>query len=192
MTSPQLSTHTQILNTATALFLQHGYHGLSMRELARRVGVSKASLYYHFNDKEQLFLAILNNNVEQMAEVVANARRHPSTRQQISSMLQQLARQAPQQYAIIRLASQELGHLSPEARQSFIEHYHNRFILPISEMLQSGIERGELKNMNAQQATWLLLGMMYPFLYPQHGSSQASLAEALDLIVEIFFEGAAA
>jgi AcrR family transcriptional regulator len=49
----------RIIEEATCLFVASGYCGISMREIAEAVGISKAGLYYHFRDKEDLFLAIL-------------------------------------------------------------------------------------------------------------------------------------
>jgi AcrR family transcriptional regulator len=42
----------EILAAARGLFIQQGYHGLAMRQIAEAVGVSKPALYYHFRDKE--------------------------------------------------------------------------------------------------------------------------------------------
>ena len=55
--------HFQIITAAKPLMVDQGYRGLSMREIAEAVGVSKAALYYHFQDKEQLLLAILESNL---------------------------------------------------------------------------------------------------------------------------------
>jgi len=63
MAAPPPDVPQQILHEATRLFVDRGYHALSMREIAEAVGVSKAGLYYHFEDKEDLFLAILTNNL---------------------------------------------------------------------------------------------------------------------------------
>jgi DNA-binding transcriptional regulator YbjK len=49
----------QILSTAKILFIQQGYHGLSMRQIAEALGVSKAALYYYFRDKEELLIFTL-------------------------------------------------------------------------------------------------------------------------------------
>ena len=56
-----------ILRQATRLFIAHGYSGLSMRRIAEAVGISKAGIYYHFRDKESLFLAILEGHLAEMA-----------------------------------------------------------------------------------------------------------------------------
>ena len=61
--------HNEILEAARGLFIAQGYRGLSMREIASVLGVSKPALYYHFKDKEELFLAILTAYLEELGEV---------------------------------------------------------------------------------------------------------------------------
>lgn len=38
------------------LFARHGYDGVSMRDVVAAVGLAQAALYYHFSDKDQLYL----------------------------------------------------------------------------------------------------------------------------------------
>lgn len=52
-------TRARILRESVHLFASNGFDGVSMRDVARAVGVTPAALYYHFSDKEQLFLAAL-------------------------------------------------------------------------------------------------------------------------------------
>ena len=56
----------RILDEAARLFITLGYGGASMRKIAAAVGVSKAALYYHFEDKEALLLAIIVANLERI------------------------------------------------------------------------------------------------------------------------------
>lgn len=178
---------------ATRLFVEHGYHGISMRVIAEQVGVSKAGLYYHFRDKEDLFLAILTANIEQIEAIVAQARaEQASTRGRIARILAEIGARAPEQRAIIRLASQELGQLSPQARQTFVELYHQKFTGQIEAVLAEGIQRGELRLMDTRLATWILLGMMFPFFYPANSKHLAPAEHAIDLMVSVFFDGVAA
>ncbi len=48
----------QVLASARALFMQHGFEGIGVDEIARRAGVSKATLYAYFPDKRQLFIEV--------------------------------------------------------------------------------------------------------------------------------------
>src|SRR5262245_25280353 len=52
------ATRERILNIALQLFSEQGYEGTSLREIAERLGVTKAALYYHFKSKEEILLAL--------------------------------------------------------------------------------------------------------------------------------------
>jgi len=181
----------RILEGATHLFVTQGYHRISMREIAEAVGVSKAGLYYHFKDKEDLLLAILTaylDNIERLLDGVQQA--GGSTRSQVTGLMHAIFAQAPEQRAIIRLASQEMVQLSQEARARFGLIYHQKFIAQIEAILQRGMNRGELRPMDVHLAAWILLGMMYPFFYPAHASELGAPAAAIDLMLQVFFDGA--
>jgi AcrR family transcriptional regulator len=52
-------TYTEILQAAHRLFLRHGYHGTSMRQIAAEAGTALGSIYNHFANKEDIFQAVL-------------------------------------------------------------------------------------------------------------------------------------
>ena len=58
----------RILDVAAALFLERGYAGTSLREIAAAVGMKPGSLYYHFASKEALLQAILLRGIDVMVE----------------------------------------------------------------------------------------------------------------------------
>ncbi|NKX44929.1 TetR/AcrR family transcriptional regulator [Roseicyclus persicicus] len=59
----------QVVDGARTVFLREGYEGASVDEIARDAGVSKATLYSYFPDKQHLFLAVLESECAQQAEV---------------------------------------------------------------------------------------------------------------------------
>ena len=48
-------TRAEIVLVAHDLFLQQGFHGTSMRQIARRAGITLSAIYNHFASKEDLF-----------------------------------------------------------------------------------------------------------------------------------------
>src|SRR5215207_4740481 len=52
------STEGRILDVATVLFYEHGYHATTMREVAAGVGIKAGSLYNHYASKEELLFQI--------------------------------------------------------------------------------------------------------------------------------------
>src|SRR5215831_8127078 len=57
----------QILREGLSLFSEHGVEGASLRELARRVGITQPSLYHYFPSKEALVEAIFAWKAEEAA-----------------------------------------------------------------------------------------------------------------------------
>jgi AcrR family transcriptional regulator len=53
-------TRERILDAARELFVTHGYRNVSMRQIARELGYSHGSIYYHFENKAELFYALLS------------------------------------------------------------------------------------------------------------------------------------
>lgn len=66
-------TEAAILEAAEFLFLRQGFHGTSMRQLARFAGLSPASIYNHFPSKEDLFVALLRTRLPHRALALAVA-----------------------------------------------------------------------------------------------------------------------
>jgi AcrR family transcriptional regulator len=65
-TKRQSVKHDIILSAATEAFLEAGYDRASMDEIAAKAGVSKATVYSHFGNKEALFAAIIRELCERL------------------------------------------------------------------------------------------------------------------------------
>ncbi|MHB1519471.1 MAG: TetR/AcrR family transcriptional regulator [Acidimicrobiales bacterium] len=59
-----------IVEAAAAVFLDNGYLGTSMDEIAALASVSKQTVYKHFADKERLFVEIVTNMVDEISDPV--------------------------------------------------------------------------------------------------------------------------
>jgi AcrR family transcriptional regulator len=51
-------TRTRILDVALDLFVEKGFDGTSLREIAERLGLTKAAIYYHFASKDDILMAL--------------------------------------------------------------------------------------------------------------------------------------
>ena len=60
-----LEKRAAILDAAKVLFVEHGYDGTSMDAIAQRAGVSKLTVYSHFQDKDSLFVAAVKARCEE-------------------------------------------------------------------------------------------------------------------------------
>ena len=69
------ATRRELVAIATRLFVAHGYHGTSIDAVLTEAGISRGALYHHFDGKDALFEAVLDQVEHDVAERVAKAAR---------------------------------------------------------------------------------------------------------------------
>ncbi|MFG2951011.1 TetR/AcrR family transcriptional regulator [Streptomyces adustus] len=67
-------TKAEIRSVAMELFTEKGYEATSLREIAERLGVTKAALYYHFTSKEDIVVSLFAEHLATFDELIAWAR----------------------------------------------------------------------------------------------------------------------
>ncbi len=63
----------QVLEAAVRLFFEVGYEGASLRDLAARVGINKATIYHYFDSKEEILFHIVRRVGRELLEGVQHA-----------------------------------------------------------------------------------------------------------------------
>src|SRR5215831_3448007 len=70
---PKPARRRQLLAAAQEVFVAQGYHAAAMDDIAERAGVSKPVLYQHFPGKLDLYLALLDQSVDELVATVRDA-----------------------------------------------------------------------------------------------------------------------
>ena len=115
----------QILTAARDLFLSSGYGNTSMDAVAKHAGVSKSTLYAHFENKEQLFGAVIGTARQRLHDALSSV--STTDQRDISKMLCQIGTQfmryvtEPTSLTIFRVVIGEI-HKFPELGR---EMYHS-------------------------------------------------------------------
>ncbi|MEK9523302.1 TetR/AcrR family transcriptional regulator [Streptomyces sp. NPDC087908] len=73
------NTRQRIQDVALDLFAEQGYEKTSLREIAERLDVTKAALYYHFKTKEDILVGIFEDLTRPMDDLIAWAEEQPRT-----------------------------------------------------------------------------------------------------------------
>lgn len=68
MQKDKSQTHQQILNAAFEEFSAHGFEGASIRDIAKKAGVTSAALYRHCTDKEDLFCQLVETDLKKFRD----------------------------------------------------------------------------------------------------------------------------
>lgn len=72
-------TRGRIQRVALELFTEQGYDKTSLREIAERLGVTKAALYYHFKSKEEIVESFLGDRLDEIDRMIDWLRTQPRT-----------------------------------------------------------------------------------------------------------------
>ncbi|MGC4852450.1 TetR/AcrR family transcriptional regulator [Micromonospora sp. DT4] len=72
-------TRERIKAVALELFTEQGYEKTSLREIAERLNVTKAALYYHFKSKDDIVASFVEDRLDQMDALTAWAESQPTT-----------------------------------------------------------------------------------------------------------------
>jgi AcrR family transcriptional regulator len=70
MDQRRTDTRKQLQAVALELFGEHGYDATSLREIADRLGISKAAVYYHFRSKEEILASMIEEFLAQLDDLV--------------------------------------------------------------------------------------------------------------------------
>ncbi|MFJ8543910.1 TetR/AcrR family transcriptional regulator [Streptomyces sp. NPDC093586] len=72
-------TRQRIQDVALGLFAEQGYEKTSLREIAERLDVTKAALYYHFKTKEEILVSIFEDLSRPIEDLIEWGRLQPHT-----------------------------------------------------------------------------------------------------------------
>ncbi|MFB7931182.1 MULTISPECIES: TetR/AcrR family transcriptional regulator [Streptomyces] len=73
------NTRQRIQDVALELFAEQGYEKTSLREIAERLDVTKAALYYHFKTKEEILVSIFEDLTQPIDDLIEWGRSQPHT-----------------------------------------------------------------------------------------------------------------
>lgn len=131
----QSESRERVLNAAYGLFLQSGMTAISMQQIADEAGITKATLYHHFRDKQDLYLAtmqlaITNNERALTASLMGATNLRDLVRELIGYIFGDVRAD------LQRLATDFKLHIDQETQQKFWDQYQRPW-----HLVQSAVEQ---------------------------------------------------
>jgi AcrR family transcriptional regulator len=96
-------TRARIQQVALELFAEQGYDKTSLREIAERLDVTKAALYYHFKSKEDIVRSLVEDYFGQLDDLIAWAKTQPRTAQTRGEILGRYVRIVADGHDVFRM-----------------------------------------------------------------------------------------
>ena len=141
----------ELLEAALDLFVEKGYAATRAEEVAARAGVSKGTLFLYFGSKEELFKAVVRENVvrHQTEGAQEAARFEGSSSELLAHLMLEWWRRygATKASGISKLLMSEASNF-PDLARFFQEEVVAPGHAMIRSVLQRGIDRGEFRNVD--------------------------------------------
>jgi AcrR family transcriptional regulator len=186
-----LRGRARVLSEARKLFSTHGYTAVSMQQIADAAGINKATLYHHFRDKEDLFVAVMAEEFGQLAIGMSGVMAEEA------SVRDQLRRAAE---FVFRSSQSDFGRLLLDLRQNVSIARRDAFMaecpLPWQEIrtaIARAIETGEVRPVDPDLAARLFFVAIISQLWlPAFGAERRELDDRLaETLVGILLDGIA-
>ena len=196
--SARLASGGAIREAAAALFLEKGYQGTSLDEIAAVAKVSKQTIYTHFANKEELFSDLVLGNAERVEGFVVSMMRTVNEAGDIQTGLRDLARMyikfvvRPEVLRLRRLVIGEAGRY-PELARTYHERVPQKVYLALATLFRDLSHQGQLRIddpvLAAHHFAWLTIGKDLDhgmFFDPAERSAGAELDGTADAAVAAF------
>ncbi|MGN5237845.1 MULTISPECIES: TetR family transcriptional regulator [unclassified Rhodococcus (in: high G+C Gram-positive bacteria)] len=149
-----------ILEHALEAFSENGFHGTTVRDLARRVGVTVPALYYHHENKEAVLVTLLDaavlDLIDRVLAAVADGGADPVARfaNAVEAIVLNMTHRAKRSGL-----DSELRHVSFENRRTYAAT-RKRLELIMLDLVRDGTEAGVFDVDDAEETVRAMLGML--------------------------------
>lgn len=150
----------QLLDAARRVVQRFGYKKTTLEDIAEEAGVSRATLYYYFPNREEVFRALIAHEIEELQRVVAKAvdlAAPPD--QRLLGLVRARQRHLKRIKALYSVTTDIGRDLLPMAEE-FIQQVTQTELAVISSWLQEGVDSGRFRPVDADVlATAIVAGL---------------------------------
>jgi AcrR family transcriptional regulator len=187
----------ELLAAALDLFVERGFASTRLEDVAKRAGVSKGTLYLYFTNKEELFKAVVRDNIVPVIgaaeEIIAGFDGHSADllRKVIIEWWQMMGESKAS--GISKLIMAEAGNF-PDIACFYQDEVITRGTNMIASMLNRAVERAEFRPMDVTTVTQVLIAPMMMLMTWKHSvgpcdKSQLDPIAFLDAFLDMALHG---
>lgn len=179
-----------VLQAAARLFLKQGFHGTSLDDIARSLGVSKPTLYYYIESKEQILFACVERGVAQLRAGLSDLdARQVTGRDRLHAAMVLYAQIVTSDLGLcaIHVGEDPL----PEARRRALRALKGQVDAEYRHLIAQGMEGGWVAPGDADMAAFTVLGALSGIgrWYRPDQHSAAALQDAVEHGIEMLMRG---
>jgi len=183
------NTEEVVYEAAVDLMAARGYHGTSLRDVARVVGVQMSSLYYYYPSKQDMLKAIMRRTMHDLHAFVEPAMQAESTpRTQLLAGIRAHVLFHAERGRETIITDSEIRALEGDNREEIIA-LRDRYSQLFTAILKAGKREGAFTFGDAHVATNALMTMCTGVATWYRPSGRRSLKQIADQLGQLFLDG---
>lgn len=179
MENKQLNTRQKILEIASKLFMNQGFLGTSTRKIANEVGITQPNLYHHFKNKEEIYVAVMEQLAAEVKEYLDNM--VDSTKYTFSEKLVCMMRFLQEKHPVdfnIMMHDME-NHLSPASRGTLFMIWQTSYQQPFIDLFE--MQKSTLRsNLTPELAARHFFLTLAPYIKKEPVPGSLSIEQMID------------
>ena len=182
------SRKAQILKIASHIFYRDGYEKSSLNAVARKVGISKAAIYYHFKNKEEILYNIIIDDIDQLIfDLVEISKRKDDPIKELKKMIDvQVSYMSQKINAKIVF---EDGNFLGNNYQKILRKRQKEIVEIYNNKLKEIASARKLKDINITVAKFSVLGIINWLYQWYNPKGKMSMEKIKENIIKIIFYG---
>lgn len=186
----QRRRRSEILEVATRVFAEQGFAATDVQVIADQSGVGKGTVYRYFPTKEDLFLAAVDQGMQELSEAVDSAAdAHTEPLSLISATIRAYLTFFDEHPNVVELLIHERAHFRDRKASTYFVH-RDANIGPWRDLCQNLIDSGVFRNEPVDVLLNVISDLLYGTMFTNHFSGRkASLASQCDSILSVLFNG---
>jgi AcrR family transcriptional regulator len=141
-----LSSKEKVLKAAIRVFSKKGYDGASMREIAESARLTKPMIYYHFKNKQDLYLCLLETHIESLIEglsaILQSGENHMTSLGSIIDLYDETFRSNPEMFYLIQRETTGEGRFVEQLTKKYFSCMH----VQMAQFFRDGIRHGAFRS----------------------------------------------
>jgi AcrR family transcriptional regulator len=188
---PDSGGRDAILDTSAKLFSQQGYTGVSIRDIAQACGMTNAALYYHFRNKEDLFLAMLQRDHDKaMAALSAAAHGPGDLREDLKRLTLLYTGITCARRQSFQTLWRDLRSIEDVRGHKMLGEMRAKFLGPLDDRIAQAQADGQIKPGDARLYARLLHGLIIALTNDgPPGKPHKATAQEVETVVDLFLHG---
>jgi AcrR family transcriptional regulator len=185
---PQETRKDEIVSTAAKLFKEKGYSAVTMRDLAKAMGIKAASLYNHINSKQDLLATIIISLAEDFTSGMNTIKESKEGSLEKLKKIVALHIDITSQNAF-GMASLNNDWMHLEEKKEYYLELRKTYENDFRKIIKDGIAANELNNVNSEVALFSILSTLrslYLWMPKKEGIQKGKVTEEL---IEVLLHG---